>query len=325
MRYASAADTLAWLAAGSDGQYLRLVSGAPAWATLPTYDNYGSWTFAVDGASKDPITSGDTLDFVGGTGISISRSGDDQITITNTETDTWRGIDDSPVNGQTSESITSNWAYDHAVGQTVNLHTKLGTISSGTWQGSAIDSDYLDSTPLFSTMRLDGSASASGTDGEVTLGHHNDGMVIYEPTAGPQSGSYYRMYTLASPAGWIVETSTSSIYYGNNVHPKAGSTYALGNATYDWNTAYISTIFSENSLQTYDHVDDLAIIDTLVPTEDGTVNTKNLPEGIQKDGFINMNNFNGFLIGSIKQLHAKVKEQSKVIEYLLEQIEKTGK
>jgi hypothetical protein len=28
-------------------------------------------------------------------------------------TNTWRGIDDVPVNGQTAESISSNWAYDH--------------------------------------------------------------------------------------------------------------------------------------------------------------------------------------------------------------------
>jgi len=33
---------------------------------------------------------------------------------------TWRGIDDTPVNGQTSESITSNWAYDHAASSTAH-------------------------------------------------------------------------------------------------------------------------------------------------------------------------------------------------------------
>ena len=44
-------------------------------------DNYTSWSFAVDGETKDAITSGDTLDFVGGDNITITRSADDQITI----------------------------------------------------------------------------------------------------------------------------------------------------------------------------------------------------------------------------------------------------
>lgn len=48
-----------------------------------------------------------------GAGISLSKSAEDKTTITNTETDTWRGIDDTPVDGENEESISSNWAYDH--------------------------------------------------------------------------------------------------------------------------------------------------------------------------------------------------------------------
>lgn len=44
-------------------------------------DNYASWSFAVDGVTKDTITSGDVLDFVGGDNITITRSADDQVTI----------------------------------------------------------------------------------------------------------------------------------------------------------------------------------------------------------------------------------------------------
>ncbi len=44
-------------------------------------DNYQSWSFAVDGVTKDAITSSDVLDFVGGDNITITRSADDQITI----------------------------------------------------------------------------------------------------------------------------------------------------------------------------------------------------------------------------------------------------
>lgn len=47
-------------------------------------------------------------------------------------------IDDSPVDAATTDPISSNWAYDHAVGETVNLHTKLGTITSGTLSTGAV-------------------------------------------------------------------------------------------------------------------------------------------------------------------------------------------
>ena len=48
---------------------------------IDTKDSYTSWSFAVDGATKDAITSGDVLDFVGGDNITITRTADDQITI----------------------------------------------------------------------------------------------------------------------------------------------------------------------------------------------------------------------------------------------------
>jgi hypothetical protein len=39
------------------------------------------WNFAVDGVTKDAVTSGDVLDFVGGDNITVIYSADDQITI----------------------------------------------------------------------------------------------------------------------------------------------------------------------------------------------------------------------------------------------------
>lgn len=44
-------------------------------------DNYVSWSFAVDGATKDAVTSADILNFVGGDNITITRSAEDEITI----------------------------------------------------------------------------------------------------------------------------------------------------------------------------------------------------------------------------------------------------
>ena len=52
-------------------------------------------------------------------------------------------IDNTPTDDATTVPISSNWAHDHAVGETVNLHTKLGTVSSGIWQGTAVDQTYI--------------------------------------------------------------------------------------------------------------------------------------------------------------------------------------
>jgi hypothetical protein len=56
-------------------------SKASASSAAATKDNYASWSFAVDGVTKDAIISGDVLDFVGGDDITITRSADDKITI----------------------------------------------------------------------------------------------------------------------------------------------------------------------------------------------------------------------------------------------------
>lgn len=69
------------------------------------YDNYSSWSFAVDGVAKDAITSSGILNFVGGGNVTITRSAEDEITISGTAggggaatllelTDTPAGYDD---------------------------------------------------------------------------------------------------------------------------------------------------------------------------------------------------------------------------------------
>ena len=52
-----------------------------------------------------------TINIKGGTNVTLTKAAN-TITISST----WRGIDDTPVNGQTAESISSNWAFDHNAG-----------------------------------------------------------------------------------------------------------------------------------------------------------------------------------------------------------------
>ena len=77
-------------------------------------DNYQSWSFAVDGVPKDPITTGDILDFVGGDNITVIRSAEDQITISGSagtsDVQTFLDLDDTPSSyGTTSSGSAGNY------------------------------------------------------------------------------------------------------------------------------------------------------------------------------------------------------------------------
>lgn len=73
---------VSYLAAGTNGYVLQMVSGTPAWVTLSTVDTWRP--ISVGGTSKlsNAITSG-ALNFAASTGISLGYSGG-TITITNT-------------------------------------------------------------------------------------------------------------------------------------------------------------------------------------------------------------------------------------------------
>lgn len=90
-----------------DGIWSSPVSSIKAFKTI-------SWT-PVGGTPFTTVAdaTADSLTITAGTGIQVALTSADHVTISNSVTNTWRGIDDSPVNGQTGESISSNWAYDH--------------------------------------------------------------------------------------------------------------------------------------------------------------------------------------------------------------------
>ena len=271
LRYASALNTLGWLPAGTENYFLRVSSGLPAWEAV-SFDNYGSWSFRANAGATDAITSGDTLTFSDGAGINVTQSAN-EIIITNTETNTWRDIDNSPVDGENAISISSNWAYDHAIGQTVNLHTKVGTITNGTWTGTAIGNSYVagldqncltSSTVLHSVLLLSGAPSASGTDGRVTIGEYSDGIRIYEPAAGTKSGAFFGIFTLASPSGWILDPDGEDTYHKGDFLPYTGTTaYDLGNSSYKWKDIYGVNVYSGDI-----HLEnEMVITEVMHPTE----------------------------------------------------------
>ena len=162
--------------------------------SLSGVDNYVSWTAKDGDTTTYTITSGDTLQIAEGTYIDSNFTADDVLTIshadtssqgssdnsgrtyiqdisldsvghitsittaTETVTDTLRGIDDSPVNGQTSESITSNWAYDHANGSNPHSITKA-TVGLG----SVVDGADITSVVAGTGINVSGGTSGAAT------------------------------------------------------------------------------------------------------------------------------------------------------------------
>jgi hypothetical protein len=114
--------------------------------------------------------SNDTLTFTANNGATFDRSISDA--------NTWRPIDDVPVNGATTESISSNWAYDHA-----NASNPHGiTLASLGYTGATNANKYVHPTHAGDDINIDtgaltGATVISDLDFNVTtdsLGHVTD-------------------------------------------------------------------------------------------------------------------------------------------------------
>jgi hypothetical protein len=90
------------------------------WRDNPS-TSYGSWRTVWDSGNLDAFVgatvSNDTITFTKANGGTVA--------VTTSDANTWRPIDDTPVNGVTTESISSNWAYDH-----VNASNPHGTTAA---------------------------------------------------------------------------------------------------------------------------------------------------------------------------------------------------
>ena len=100
------------------------LSGTTFSVTGNTYDSYGSASTVNTRIDNEVLPLfADKLDrsvnpikaaTVSNDTITFTRADNTTFAVTTSDANTWRGIDDVPVNGQTAESISSNWAYDHA-------------------------------------------------------------------------------------------------------------------------------------------------------------------------------------------------------------------
>ena len=130
-----------------DTNLARLVNGSLAASGIATFTRDDSTTFTID--------MSDLLD---------------------TGTNTWRGIDNTPVNGQTGESISSNWAFDHAASSTAHPRDTRNQIA-GTYNNYSLPTSVVhdnESGALHSTNAL----SISGHTIYLTKGDGSSETVV---------------------------------------------------------------------------------------------------------------------------------------------------
>ncbi|MBT7091375.1 MAG: hypothetical protein HN932_12970 [Candidatus Marinimicrobia bacterium] len=116
----------------------------------------------VNGASTVPVSSNWAYDHNAGTGNSkhVPAAGSvgqflqyNGTWATPPDLNTWRNVDDTPVNGVTTESISSNWAYDHAASSTGHpIDARTVAVAGDTMTGNLT---MLKANPMIDIRALD--------------------------------------------------------------------------------------------------------------------------------------------------------------------------
>ena len=180
-------------------------------------------------ALTNATVSNDTITFTKSDGSTFS------VTTSDANTNTWRPIDDTPVNGVTDQSISSNWAYDHA--NASNPHgitpANIGALAS---DAQAVDSDKLDGYHASTTRNAVNTIPVRDANGYLNLGWINT-----------TSGN-----TTATITDFYVNTNDGYIRKATKAHVK--SQLGLGSA------AYVAT-------SSFDAAGSAAAVDTRI-TED---------------------------------------------------------
>jgi len=176
---------------------------------------------------------------------------------TNTDTNTWRSIDNTPVNGVTDQSISSNWAYDHAASSTGHPRDTRSQVS-GSYAASSHSHSYLPLTggtltgdittneDIISTSRdngLFGTYSSTLTDQIWSMGtsyrNHASGTnfgnlygLAYKHTNNTTGGTMAAGHQMV----WCQNGSPKAAM-GTNIWT-SGTVTASGGGSANWNTAY---------------------------------------------------------------------------------------
>jgi hypothetical protein len=136
--------------------------------------------------------------------ITFTKADNTTFAITTSDANTWRGIDDVPVNGQTAESISSNWAYDHVNASNPHGTTAADVGADAAGSAAAVDS-RIDTEVLpaigavtLATLGYTGATNANYitnnnqlTNGAGYLTSTNDRVYITDSRGAARAPSYY--------------------------------------------------------------------------------------------------------------------------------------
>lgn len=210
-------------------------------------DNKKIWDSGNLDAFVGATVSNDTITFTKASGGTVA------VTTSDADTNTWRPIDDTPVNGVTTESISSNWAYDH-----VNASNPHGTtaadvgadpVGSAAAVDSRIDTDVLPAIPTNNNQLTNGAGYiTSYVNTTYTAG---SGLKL--------SGTTFRLNGGEIPAGVDLNTyRTTGIYAQNsNSDTTSGSNWPTNFAGIleVWNDDYGNGIHCTQRYSRYNTVD----------------------------------------------------------------------
>ena len=322
-----AVDAQGRITSASDGATLSgtgLINVASNGTISTTADNYSHWNFTTDTSGSETVTSTDTVTFAGGTGITVSHSGD-TITITedvqNSDTNTITNID-----GDTGAA--TNFSGSNSNKVTIAGGTFISTAISGNTltvnhadtssQGSVNNSgnNFIQDITLDSRGHITGITSAGLTGvGTVTSVAAGTGMSFTTLNSDNQSGSvsmasvYPGTYTIGNNnthdlqvKGDVIafHSSDESLKENIEIIPEAlWKVNQIRGVTFDWKDEYLNDerkkVLRKRDTGIIAQDVEKVLPEVVHEKEDGTL-------GVKYEKII------GLLVESIKELSAEIEE-----------------
>ncbi len=226
-----------------------------------TYDNYNGWDLFVNSISRGTITSGENVNFIAGTNVSLGYSStNNAITIsstdTNTDTNTFRAV--RTTSGETGTSLEANETLHLVAGTNVSLSESGGevTISSTDTNTNTFRNVTAGGNTLGSTESLDFIAGSN-----VSISESGGNITISSTDTNTDTNTTYSAGSGLSLSGTTFShTDTSS----------AGSVNNSGN-----------TVIQDVTLDTYGHVTGLTSKALSIPSSADIIGEFSAGDGIE--------------------------------------------
>jgi hypothetical protein len=212
--YQTASGVTTFLAAGSNGQYLVLSGGVPSWGTISTVSSFSGGTTGLtpSTATTGAVTLAGTLSTAnGGTGNTTGTAGNvaNAVTFNNSGTGAASG---TTYDGSVARTVSYNTLGASPTAGSTSIVT-LGTVTTGTWNATAIGATYGGTGLTTYTTGDTLYASASNTLSKLAIGSTNQVLTVSGgvPTwANAQSATSITDDTTTATARYINFTSATT-------------------------------------------------------------------------------------------------------------------